>query len=74
MLGTTRSITVPVRLAHLPGKLGTRGGPIKDGDLLLLRCNFSIKRSDYNIGSLLQFNKVANTIELRVALAGGAPK
>lgn len=70
--GVTKEITVPVTFTHLPGKLGAR---VKDakGDLLVVRAAFTIKRSDYGINSGKMEDKVSDTIELTLSIAGGAP-
>jgi polyisoprenoid-binding protein YceI len=71
--GVTKSITVPVKLTYLKDKLKARGGSNKDGDLLVLRANFSVKRSDYGINAAKFEEKVSNDIELTFSLAGIAP-
>lgn len=69
--GITKEITVPVKATYLPGKLSERGGRAK-GDLLVVRSNFSIKRADYKIKPEMDGKVVAEEIELRVSIAGGA--
>src|SRR5262245_55148610 len=71
--GVTKSITVPVKLTYLKDKLKARGGSNKDGDLLVLRASFPIKRSDYGINAAKFEEKVSNDIELTFSLAGIAP-
>jgi polyisoprenoid-binding protein YceI len=70
--GITKEITVPVSFTYLPGKLGAR---VKDakGDLLVVRAAFAIKRSDFGINAGKMDDKVAETIELTLSLAGAAP-
>jgi len=70
--GVTKEITVPVKATYLPGKLGerTRG---QSGDLMVLRSNFVIKRSDFGIKAGEGGMVVAEEIELRVSIAGGCP-
>jgi hypothetical protein len=46
----------------------------KEGDLLVIRANFSIKRSDFNINAGQMLDKVSDEINLNLSLAGGAPK
>jgi polyisoprenoid-binding protein YceI len=70
--GTTKEIIVPVKLTYLKDKLKARSG--KEGDLLVLRSNFSIKRSDFGIGDAKFQEKVSNEIELNLSLAGSAPR
>jgi polyisoprenoid-binding protein YceI len=70
--GVTKDITVPVKLTYLKDKLKARSG--KDGDLLVVRSNFSIKRSDYGINAAKFEDKVSNEIELSLSVAGTAPR
>ena len=70
--GRTRTITAPVKVTYLKDKLKARTG--KEGDLLVLRSNFTIKRSDYGINAAQAEEKVSNEIELSLSLAGAAPR
>ncbi len=69
----TKEITVPVKMTYLKDKLGQRV-PNQKGDLLVLRSNFSVKRSDFGIGGAKMEEKVANDIELNLSVAGAAPR
>ena len=71
--GVTKEITAPVTITYLEGKLGARAGkPDLKGDLLVLRANFAINRSDFGINPG-QFNdKVAERVDLTLSLAGAA--
>ena len=69
---TTKEMVVPVKLTYLKDKLKARSG--KEGDLLVLRSNFMVKRSDFGIGGPKMEEKVANDIELNLSLAGSAPR
>jgi len=71
--GTTKAITVPAKLTYLKGKLKARGGSRVDGDLLVVRSAFSIKRSDYNINSGNMLDKVTDEIGLTLSIVGIAP-
>jgi polyisoprenoid-binding protein YceI len=71
--GATKPLTVPVKLTYLKDKLKARGGSNKDGDLLVLRANFTIKRSDFGINAAKFEEKVSDDIELTFSLAGMAP-
>jgi polyisoprenoid-binding protein YceI len=71
--GITKEITVPIKMTYLKDKLGQRV-PNQKGDLLVLRSNFSIKRSDFGIGGAKLEEKVANDIELNLSVAGAAPR
>lgn len=71
--GIAKEITVPVTISHLPGKLGARlNQPDLKGDLLVLRAQFSINRSDFGIQVGQYANNVSEQIELTLSLAGGA--
>jgi len=72
--GVSKEITVDAKVTYLPGKLGERSGGQIQGDLLVIRSEFEIKRSDYNIQPGQNTDKVADEIELSLAIAGAAPK
>lgn len=73
MKGVTKEITVPVKFTYLKDKLKTRGGP-REGDLLVVRSQFKVKRTDFGINAGQGEDKVSNEIDLRLSLAGAAPK
>jgi polyisoprenoid-binding protein YceI len=68
-----KELTVPVTFTYLPDMLGKRSNGAMQGDLLVLRSTFTIKRSDYGIKPGQNLDKVADEIELRLAIAGAAP-
>jgi len=70
--GVTKDLATPVKLTYLKDKLKARSG--KDGDLLVVRANFSVKRSDFGISTAKSEDKVSNEIELSLSVAGMAPK
>jgi polyisoprenoid-binding protein YceI len=72
--GTTKSLTVPAKVTYLKDKLKARGGSSKDGDLLVVRATFTIKRNDFGINAAKFEEKVSNDIELTFSLAGMAPR
>lgn len=72
--GVSREITVPVRLTYLPDKLGARTNGRMQGDLLVIRSRFTLKRSDFGINPQAPTDKVADEIELTLSLAGAAPR
>jgi len=72
--GVTREITVPVRLTYLKDKLGARTNGRQQGDLLVLRSNFQIKRADFGINPGAPADKVSDVIQLTLSLAGAAPR
>ena len=71
--GVSKEMTVPVKLTYLKDKLGQRVPNMK-GDLLVLRSNFSIKRSDFNIMAGQAEDKVSETIDLTLSIAGASVK
>jgi len=70
--GVTKEITVPVKATFLPGKLGERNRNV-NGDLLVLRSNFVMKRADFGIKPDIPDKVVAGDIELRISIVGSAP-
>ena len=71
--GISKEITVPITLTYLPDKLGQRVPNMK-GDLLVIRANFSIHRSDFGLMPGQMEEKVSNTIDLTLSIAGASPK
>ena len=71
--GVAKEVTVPVTLTYLPDKLGQRVPNMK-GDLLVIRANFPIKRSDFSINPKAPEEKVSDTIDLTLSIAGAAVK
>ncbi len=67
----TKELTVPVKLTYLKDKLSARF-PAKQGDLLVLRSDFTIKRGDFNIMPGQMEDKVSDTITLSLSVAGMA--
>ena len=71
--GVSKEITVPVRFTYLKDKLSKRV-PNMNGDLLVIRSDFTIKRSDFNIMPGQVEDKVSDTIELTLSIAGASPE
>jgi polyisoprenoid-binding protein YceI len=71
--GISKELTVPVKLTYLKDKLGDRV-PGQKGDLLVIRANFEIKRDDFNINPGQYEDKVSNTIEITLSVAGASAK
>lgn len=71
--GVSKDITVPVKITYLQDKLGARVPNLK-GDLLVIRANFSIDRRDFDIQKGNYEDKVSNTINLTLSIAGASPK
>jgi polyisoprenoid-binding protein YceI len=71
--GVTKELTVPVTFTYLPDMLGARSNGAMEGDLLVMRSTFTINRSEFGIKPGQNTDKVAEEIELRLAIAGAAP-
>ena len=71
--GVTKEMTIPVKVAYLPGRLADRGGRKGEGDLLVLRSDFTIKRTDFDIKKDMGDETVANEIQIRVSVVGCSP-
>ncbi|WP_221030336.1 YceI family protein [Actomonas aquatica] len=72
--GVTKDISVPVKLTYLADAFGKRiNKPEIGGDLLVVRGEFSISRSDYGIRPGQNEDKVADQIDLSIAMVGSAP-
>lgn len=73
--GVTKEISVPVKLAYLPGAFGKRiNKPEAGGDLLVIRGEFTINRGDYGIQPGKNEDKVNPEIKLSLGIVGSAPK
>jgi len=71
--GVAKEVTAPVTLTYLKDKLGQRVPNMK-GDLLVIRANFPIKRTDFGINPKAPEEKVSDTIDLTLSIAGAAKK
>ena len=71
--GTTKELTVPVKLTYLPGKLADRTNGDVQGDLLVMRATFTVNRSEFGIMPGQATNKVAEEVEIDLAIAGASP-
>lgn len=67
--GTTRPLTLDVKVHYLPDKAGARLRGV-EGDLLVLRTQFAIKRTDFGIKPDQDTAVVADEIEIRAAIVG----
>ena len=72
--GVAKQVTAPVKFTYLKDKLGARTNGQMQGDLLVIRSNFAIKRSDFGINPKAPEDKVADTIELTLSIAGASPR
>ncbi len=71
--GVTKPISTVVKASYLKGKLGERVRG-KEGDLLVLRAQFSIARKDFGIKPDMDGTVVAEKIEIRASIVGANPK
>lgn len=71
--GVSKDITVPVKITYLKDKLSARV-PNMNGDLLVIRANFSINREDFDIQKGKFEDKVSPTINLTLSIAGASAK
>lgn len=72
--GVTRTVTIPVKLTYLKDKLAARTNGQAQGDLLVIRSQFTVKRSDFGINPKAPADKVADEVQLTLSLAGAAPR
>ena len=71
--GVSKDVTAPVKVTYLKDKLSARV-PNQNGDLLVIRANFTINREDFNIQPGKYEDKVSPTIDLSLSIAGASPK
>jgi polyisoprenoid-binding protein YceI len=71
--GVSKDLTIPVKLTYLKDKLSQRVPNMK-GDLLVVRSNFTIKRSDFNINPGQFEDKVSEEIGITLSIAGACAK
>jgi hypothetical protein len=72
--GVEKEIAVPATVTLLKGKLGARTGGKMQGDLMVIRTEFTIKRADYGINPKAPTDKVSDDIVINLAIAGASPK
>jgi polyisoprenoid-binding protein YceI len=72
--GTEKKVSVPAKVTLLPGMLAKRTNGKMEGDLLVIRSTFTIKRSDYGINPAAPTDKVSDEVEVSLAIAGASPK
>lgn len=72
--GVSKEVTAKdVKITFLKDKLKDRF-PQLSGDLLVIRANFVIKRSDFGINKGQYEDKVSDEIQLKLSIAGQAPR
>jgi polyisoprenoid-binding protein YceI len=70
--GVTKQISIPgVKITFLKDKLKDRF-PMLQGDLLVIRAAFTVKRSDFDINKGKYLDKVSDEIQLNLSIAGQA--
>jgi polyisoprenoid-binding protein YceI len=72
--GVSKEITAPAKVTYLPGRLADRSNGKMQGDLLVIRTNFQINRGDFGIKQGENLDKVSDTIDISLSIAGAAPK
>ena len=73
--GVTKSVTAPVSFTYLANKLGARlNDPKVNGDLLVVRTTLQVNRSDFNIMAGEMMDKVGESIQLSLSIAGSSPR
>ena len=72
--GVAKPVTAPVKFTYLKDKLAARTNGQMQGDLLVIRANFGVKRSDFGINPKAPEDKVADSIELTLSIAGASPR
>jgi polyisoprenoid-binding protein YceI len=70
----TKEIVTNAEIVYLPGKLGETTNNKVQGDLLVVRSNFKIRRSNFGIRPREFLDKVADEISLSVNIIGSAPR
>jgi len=71
--GTSKEVTVPIKLTYLKDKLGLRV-PNQKGDLLVIRSSFQVSRKEFGINPGAPQDKVSDTIDLTLSIAGASRK
>lgn len=72
--GVSRELTVPVTFTFLKDRLGARSNGQMQGDLLVIRAQFTIRRTDFGINPAAPQDKVADEIDLTLSIAGASPR
>lgn len=67
--GVTKPLRLPVKVSSLPGKFNQRMHR-GDGDLLVLRAEFAIKRTDFGIKPDVPAAALDDVIQLRAGIVG----
>lgn len=70
--GAAKPMEIPARIRHLKGQARARGGA-RNGDLLFIKADFVLKRSDFGIKTSGGFDKVGDEIKISGELVGYSP-
>jgi len=70
--GVTKSLTVPVKVTHMPGQLSKRNRVA--GDLMAIRTSFVISRKDFGVDGNQPLDIVADEVRVDLSIAAFAPK
>lgn len=70
---TTKPLTIKVKADYLPDKAGSRMRGA-EGDLLVLRTSFQIKRTDFGIKPDQNTDVVSDEIDIRASIVGMTPR
>lgn len=71
--GVTRRLVVPVSITWFPGQLQNRVANMQ-GDLMVVRSNFSIRRSDFGIDGGVPETILSDRIDIQARIVGVAPE
>lgn len=71
--GITKALTIPLDVRYLPGLSKERDGRT-EGDLMVVKTKFAIKRSDFDVAPGLSPLLAPDTVEVGVSLVGIAAK
>jgi polyisoprenoid-binding protein YceI len=71
--GVKKSLTVPVKVTHMPGQLAKRNrGAV--GDLMAIRSTFTFNRRDFGVNGNQVADIVADEVTVSFSIAAFAPK
>ena len=70
--GIAKEIEAPVTLRFVEGKLAERTDGEMEGDLLVIRTNFTFSRADYNVNPGKNLDKVADEVQIDLAVVGAS--
>ncbi len=71
--GVSKEIVAAAKVTYLPGRLKDRV-PDAEGDLLVIRSEFTVNRGDFDIQKGKNEDKVSDEIKISLSVAGAAPK